>query len=114
MTEQKQVERLKAQTRRPSTPGDLAAMLAENLGLTQGQLAARLGVGRQSVNELVKGRRRLTADMAQRLGRLFGNGPELWLQMQTQRDLWDVSHMDIAPYASIEPLPMPQREHIAA
>ena len=99
-----QTEKLKAQSRRPNAPGDLVAELAENVGLTQTDLAARLGVGRQSVNELLKGRRRLTADMAHRLGRLFGNGPELWLNMQNRCDLWDALHADTSPYEGIEPL----------
>lgn len=102
--DKKYIEQLKAQTRRPSTPGDLLEDLAESVALNQGELATRLGVSRPSVNELIRGRRRLTHDMAHRLGRLFGNGPEIWLKFQANLDLWDALHADTSPYESIEPL----------
>jgi plasmid maintenance system antidote protein VapI len=42
------------------------------------------------------------AIMAHRLGRLFGNGPQLWLSLQQQVELWDALHMDVTAYESIE------------
>jgi plasmid maintenance system antidote protein VapI len=46
-----------------------------------------LGVSRQSVNELIRERRAVSPEMAHRLARLFGNSPELWLNMQRSVDL---------------------------
>ena len=46
-------------------------------------------MSRQSVNELIRERRAVSPEMAHRLARLFGNSPELWLNMQRSVDLWD-------------------------
>lgn len=51
-------------------------------------LAASLGVSRQSVNELLKGRRALTPIMALRLSLLFGNSSRFWMNAQVALDLW--------------------------
>ena len=103
-TEKERIEQLKRMQRRPATPGDLLADLIECNDLSQGKVAARLGVSRITVSRLIQGHRPLSADMAHRLGRFFGNGPELWLNMQKNVDLWDALHMDTAEYAFIEPL----------
>ena len=42
--------------------------------------------------------------MAVRLGRLFGNGPNLWLNMQKAVDLWDAIQVNRKAYAGIKPL----------
>ena len=72
--------------RKPTHPG---AILREDvlptLGLTQSELAARLGVSRRSVSEIVHERRPVTPDMALRLARLLGGTPESWLNMQAGR-----------------------------
>jgi addiction module HigA family antidote len=98
------VNSLRRMARRPSSPGDLLADLMESNALTQGELAERLGVGRQTINHLINGKRSLTPDLAQRLGRFFGSGPALWLRMQQQLDLWDALHGDEEEYKSIKPL----------
>jgi len=73
----------------PTHPG---AMLREDFlpdyGLTSSALAATLGVSRQTINELLRERRALSAAMALRLSRLFGNSPEFWLNAQQAVDLW--------------------------
>ncbi|MCK7470014.1 MAG: HigA family addiction module antitoxin [Desulfomicrobium escambiense] len=57
-------------------------------GLTVAVLARRLGVSRQTVNDIVRERRSITPDMAVRLSRLFGNSPEFWIGAQSALDLW--------------------------
>jgi addiction module HigA family antidote len=78
--------------RRPVHPGE---MLREDFmpdyGLTVSGLAASIGVSRQSVNELVRERRAVSPEMAMRLGRLFGNSPEFWLNLQRAVDLYDAA-----------------------
>ena len=59
-------------------------------GLTVADLANRLGVSRQSVNELIRERRSLSVDMALRLARLFATSAECWLNLQRGVDLWDM------------------------
>jgi len=100
---QERIEQLRGRSRRPLTPGQFLAGLLDEMGITQTDLAARLGVTRATVSRLIQGRRSLTLDMAQRLGRFFGDGPGVWMQMQAIVDLWDALHMDATPYAAIEP-----------
>jgi addiction module HigA family antidote len=57
--------------------------------LTTASLAEALGVTRQTVNEILRGRRAISPVMALRLSRLFGNSPEFWLNAQHARDLWE-------------------------
>jgi addiction module HigA family antidote len=93
--------------RRPTHPGE---MLREDFlpdyGLTVSSLAEALGVSRQSVNELLRGRRAVSPEMALRLGRLFGNSPEFWLNAQRAVDLWDAAKAIKEDVARIKPLPV--------
>lgn len=77
--------------RRPTHPG---AILREDvlphLRMTQKDFADRLGVSRLTVSEVLHEKRPVTADMAMRLGRLLGNGPEVWLRMQQAVDIWEL------------------------
>ena len=98
------IESLRRMTRRPSSPGDLLADLLESNEITHSELAERIGVGRQTISQLINGKRALTADLAQRLGRFFGGGPALWVRMQQQLDLWEALHADESEYESIRPL----------
>jgi addiction module HigA family antidote len=74
--------------RRPQHPGQfLESRFLTPLGLSQEALARELGISRRRVNEIVNGRRGLTADTALRLARYFNTGPELWLHLQAAWDL---------------------------
>ncbi len=55
--------------------------------LSQNRLAINLGVDTRRINEIVPGKRSLTADTALRLARFFGNSPQFWLGLQSQYDL---------------------------
>ena len=78
--------------RRPTHPGEmLREDFLPDFGLTVTALADAAGVSRQSINELLRGRRALSPEMALRLGRLFGNAPEFWLNAQRAVDLWDAA-----------------------
>ena len=75
--------------RRPTHPGEILRKdFLEPLGLTQREVAQRLGVSYVRFNELVNGRRGVTPDTALRLARLFGTTPEFWLNGQRNLDLW--------------------------
>ncbi len=91
--------------RRPTHPGE---MLREDFlpdyGLTVSALAEALGVSRQSVNELLRERRAVSPEMALRLGRLFSNSPEFWLNAQRAVDLWDAAQAIKKEVARIKPL----------
>ncbi len=91
--------------RRPTHPGE---MLQEDFmpdyNLTVATLAESVGVSRQSINELLRGRRALTPEMSLRLSRLFGNSPEFWLNAQRAVDLWDAAQSIKDEVARIKPL----------
>lgn len=57
-------------------------------GLTATALAEKLGVSRQTVNELLNEHRALSPSMALRLSKLFGNTPDFWMNAQYAVDLW--------------------------
>lgn len=63
------------------------------LGLSQNRLALALGVPARRINEIVLGKRGVSADTALRLGQYFGNSPEFWLGLQMDFDL-DVARID--------------------
>ena len=90
---------------RPTHPGE---MLREDFlvdyGLSVAQLAAAIGVSRQTVNELLRERRAVSPEMALRLARLFGNAPEFWLNAQRGVDLWDAEQAIGPEVERIEPL----------
>lgn len=58
------------------------------LQLTVNEAAAQLGVSRVTLSRVINGRSAITAEMALRVGQWVGNGPEIWLRMQGQYDLW--------------------------
>ena len=60
--------------------------------MTQVELAKRLGVPLQRVNEIIKGKRGMTPDTALRLERLFGTSAQFWLNLQLAWDLYHASH----------------------
>ena len=60
----------------------------EPLGVSQSEFARHLGWTFARLNEIVKGRRRVTADSALTLGEALGTGPEFWLNLQRDWDLW--------------------------
>jgi antitoxin HigA-1 len=74
---------------RPVHPGEVISDVLEDLEMTQTRFAEILGVSRRSVNEIVLGQRPITVDMAIRIGKALGNGPQLWLNLQQKVDIWD-------------------------
>ncbi len=59
----------------------------ESFGITQNKLAVSIGVPPRRINEIVHGKRGITADTALRLGKLFGTTAQFWLNLQTLYDL---------------------------
>lgn len=72
--------------------------------MSQGELAARLGVSRRTVNEVLNEHRSITPDFALRIGRLLGHTAESYLRMQTAFDLWHCEQTGAAQYAKVERL----------
>jgi addiction module HigA family antidote len=94
---------LRDPNRKPTHPGViLREDVLPSLGMTQTEFARRLGVSRLTVSELLHERRRVSPEMAARLGRLLDTTPESWLTMQNAVDLWEVEQAQVADVEPIE------------
>ncbi|GAB2733350.1 HigA family addiction module antitoxin [Salinifilum aidingensis] len=72
----------------PVHPGEvLAEEYLEPLGVTQHRLAVAIGVPPRRINEIVHGKRGISADTALRLARFFGTSERFWLNLQSRYDL---------------------------
>ena len=73
----------------PPHPGDVLkdGVFADNLVSVTGA-AASLGVTRVSLSRVLNGKAGVSAEMAVRLGKWLGTGPEVWINMQAQYELW--------------------------
>ncbi len=79
-------------------PGHPGAIVREDclkpLGLSVTEGAKRLGVGRQTLSNLVNGKASISIEMAYRLSKAFGSTPETWLGMQLAFDLAQSKDLD--------------------
>jgi addiction module HigA family antidote len=71
----------------PVHPGVYLKELLDELSLSQYRLARELGVPAMRISYLVKGKRPLTAELALRLGRYFGQSPRYWINLQSRYDM---------------------------
>lgn len=72
----------------PIHPGEiLQEDFLDGFGITQHKLAVAVGVPPRRINEIVHGKRRITADTALRLGRYFGMSAQFWVNLQARYDL---------------------------
>ena len=72
----------------PIHPGEiLEKEFLEPLGLSQNEIARQIGVPPRRINEIVHGKRGITADTAIRLGKFFGMSAQFWLSLQTHYEL---------------------------
>ena len=86
--------------RPPTHPGEmLLKEFLEPLGVTQKAFAAHLGWTYARLNEVVNGRRQVSADSALALGEALNTGPRFCLNVQRDWDLWHAmdSHRKVAP-----------------
>ena len=72
----------------PVHPGEvLLEEFLKPMGISQNHLALKIRVPARRINEIVLGKRRITADTALRLARFFGNSARFWLGLQTDYDI---------------------------
>ncbi len=72
----------------PIHPGEiLAEEFLRPLGITQHRLAKGIAVPPRRINEIVQGKRAVTADTALRLGKFFGMEAQMWMNLQSHYDL---------------------------
>ncbi|MGA9071584.1 MAG: HigA family addiction module antitoxin [Terracidiphilus sp.] len=87
-------------------PGEiLKTEFMEPLGLSSYQLARDLHVSAPRVNDIVLGKRSISADTALRLSIYFGNSADFWLGLQMDHDLWVAAKNELPdpPYAKVMP-----------
>jgi addiction module HigA family antidote len=93
----------------PVHPGEvLLEEFLKPMQLSQNRLALDMGVHPRRINEIVLGKRSITADTALRLARYFGTSPQFWLGLQADYDLdvtmdvlGDRLEREVKPYASV-------------
>ena len=92
---------------KPIHPGEvLLEEFLKPMGLSQNKVALSIGVPSRRINEIVLGKRGITADTALRLGRYFDMSPQFWLGLQMDYDL-DIAadklarrlEQEVRPYA---------------
>ena len=72
----------------PIHPGEiLMEEFLKPMGISQYRLAKNISVSPRRINEIVHGKRAISADTALRLGRFFGMSPHFWLNIQSRYDL---------------------------
>ncbi|MBM3558158.1 MAG: HigA family addiction module antidote protein [Alphaproteobacteria bacterium] len=89
-------------SRSPTHPG---AILRDDvlpaLGVSVSEAARELGISRQLLHGILAERTRVSPEMAHRLGKWCGNGPDLWSRLQTTHDLWASGRVLAAKLKSI-------------
>lgn len=89
----------------PIHPGEvLMEDFIEGFGITQNKLAVAINVPPRRINEIVHGKRAITADTALRLGKYFGTSAQFWLNLQTHYDLDLAEDRAAEQIAAITPL----------
>ncbi len=73
----------------PTHPGEiLREDVLSAMDMPLSRVASHLGVSRQTLYDILNEKRSITADIAARLGRAFGNSTLFWLNLQSQYDAW--------------------------
>ena len=73
--------------RTPIHPGEILADELAALGVTPTELSRQLAVPPKRMTQIIQGKRAITGDTALRLGRWFGTGPDIWMNLQKNYEL---------------------------
>ena len=82
----------------PVHPGEVLKDELEEVALTQSALARHIGVLPKTINEICRGKRGISAEMAMKLSKALGGRPQFWLNLQNS---WEISQIDEMAYADI-------------
>ena len=80
--------------RQPIHPGEILADELTELNISAAELARQIRVPANRISQILSGKRSITADTALRLGKWFGTGPKIWLNLQQAYEL-DVARLEI-------------------
>jgi addiction module HigA family antidote len=83
----------------PVHPGEVLKDELDEIGLTQSALAKHIGVLPKTINEICRGKRGISAEMAIKLSMALGGAPQFWLNLQ---NTWAISQIDEIAYEDIK------------
>jgi addiction module HigA family antidote len=87
----------------PPHPGEVIQDILDDLDYTKGNVAKMMGISRQQLHAILAARKPVSPDIAARLGKLFGNGPALWLHLQAGYDAWHAEReIDVSNVPSLK------------
>ncbi|MCR4318913.1 MAG: HigA family addiction module antitoxin [Candidatus Brocadiaceae bacterium] len=89
----------------PAHPGVYLKELLDELKISQYRLAQDLGVPAMRISHLVHGKRPVTAELALRLGRYFGQSPRYWMNLQSRYDM-DIAEDSLSEQVAREVHPL--------
>lgn len=76
-------------------PGEVLKDELEELGISQTAFASHIGVLPKTINEICRGKRGISAEMAWKLSRSLGASPNFWLNLQNN---WELSEVDVSRF----------------
>lgn len=82
----------------PVHPGEVLKDELEETGLTQSALAEHIGVLPKTINEICRGKRGISAEMAIKLSKALGASPQFWLNLQNN---WQLSQVNPSDYEDL-------------
>jgi len=85
----------------PVHPGEVLQDELEEIGLTQTALARHIRVFPKTINEICRGKRGISVEMAMRLSRALGGSPQFWLNLQNN---WELSRLNETDFENIKPV----------
>ena len=85
----------------PVHPGDVLQDELEEIGITQSALARHIGIMPKTINEICRGKRGISAEMAMKLSKALGGSPQFWLNLQNN---WELSQLNEAIFREIKPV----------
>ena len=85
----------------PVHPGEVLQDELEEIGFTQSGLAKHIGVLPKTINEICRGKRGISAEMAMKLSKALGGSPQFWLNLQNN---WELSQLNEALFEDIRPV----------
>ena len=89
----------------PSHPGEILKELYLNeLEISITDFANDIGVSRKAISAIVNGRKSVTAEMAMRFAKAMNTTPQLWLNLQSNYDLWHLAHEKKECFSKIKPV----------
>lgn len=90
--------------RPPTHPGFLLAdTVIPATGRSKAEIARLLGISRQQLYDILNEEKGVSPNVAVRLGKLFGNGPDVWIRMQAAYDTWKAQRdVDVSGIPTLE------------